>query len=118
MSDTNYIGGLVKVLETPKQNIINQNILVTCLRVQFPQVRKNCVVNLIVNLKIWGNLARDVATYYKINDYILIEGYLSLSDKPIFNVSNQKLKKIEITVFKIYPFLLSCDRSMIGILDR
>jgi hypothetical protein len=29
---------------------------------------------------LWGNLARDVATYYKINDYILIEGYLSLRD--------------------------------------
>jgi len=114
MSDTNYIGGLVKILEFPNQQIIQNNILVTRLRVQFPQVRKNC----IVTLTFWGNLARDVATYYKINDYILIEGYLSLSDKPIFNVSNQKLKKIEITVFKIYPFLLSYDRSMIGILDR
>ena len=75
MSDTNSIGGLVKILETPKQKIINNNIFVTRLRVQFPEVRKNC----IVNLTFWGNLARDVARYYKINDYILIEGYLSLS---------------------------------------
>ena len=114
MSDTNSIGGLVKILEIPKQKIINNNILVTRLRVQFPQVRKNC----IVNLTFWGNLAHDVATYYKINDYILIEGYLSLSEKPTLNVTSQKLKKIEITVLKVYPFLLSYDRSMIGISDR
>ena len=113
MSDTNYIGGLVKVLETPKQKILNNNIFVTRFRVQFPQVRKNC----IVNLTFWGNLARDVATYYKINDYILIEGYLSLSDKQTPNITSQKQKKIEITVLKIYPFLLSCDRSMLGISD-
>ena len=36
MSDTNSIGGLVKILETPKQKIINNNIFITRLRVQFP----------------------------------------------------------------------------------
>ena len=114
MSDNNFIGGVVKVLETPKQKIINNNILVTCFRVQFPQVRNNC----IVHLTFWGNLTRDVATYYEINDYILIEGYLSLSKKQTPKVTSQKMKKIEITVLKIYPFLLSCDRSIIGISDR
>ena len=109
MSDTNSIGGVVKVLETPKQQIINNNILVTRFRVQFPQVRNNC----IVHLKFWGNLARDVTTYYKMNDYILIEGYLSLKDNQIDNSSIQMSKKIEITVLKIYPFLLSYDRSTI-----
>lgn len=103
MSDTNFIGGVVKILETPKQKIINNNILVTYFRVQFPQVRKNC----IVHLTFWGNLGLDVATYYKINDYILIEGYVSLIDKQTTNSTLQIPKKIEITVLKIYPFLLS-----------
>jgi single-stranded DNA-binding protein len=110
MSDTNFVGGVVKILETPKQNIINNNILVTSFRVQFPQVRKNC----IVHLKFWGNLARDVETYYKINDYILIEGYLSLSEKQTSNLNGQTPKKIEITVLKIYPFLLSYDRFIMA----
>ena len=109
MSDTNSIGGVVKVLETPKQKIINNNILVTRFRVQFPQVRNNC----IVHLTFWGNLASDVATYYKINDYILIEGYLSLKDKQPVNSMIQMSKKLEITVLKIYHFLLSYERSMI-----
>ena len=98
MGDINSVGGVVRILETPRHKILNNSIFYTCFRVQFPQVRRN----LIVDLKFWGNLARDVGTYYKINDYILIEGYLSLKDKQI----PQKQKKVNITVFKIYPFLL------------
>lgn len=106
MSDTNFVGGVVKILEEPKQKIVNNNLLCTSFRVQFPQVRKNS----IVHLAFWGNLARDVKTYYKVNDYILIEGYISLRDKKISNLSRKAQKKIEITVLKIYPFLLSYDR--------
>lgn len=113
MTDTNSISGVVRILESPKQKIINNNILVTRFRVQFPQVRNSC----IVHLKFWGNLARDVTTYYKINDYILIEGYIGLQDKQTQISNSQMSKKIEITVLKIYPFLLSYDRSMIAISD-
>jgi len=84
MNDTNFIAGIVKVLETPRQKIIKKNILVTTFRVQFPQVRKNS----IVSLKIWGDLGHDVGTYYKINDYILIEGYLAIKTK-----KNKKLQQ-------------------------
>jgi single-stranded DNA-binding protein len=106
MSDTNFIGGVVKILENPRQKTLKNNTLTTDFRVQFPQVRMNC----IVHLKFWGNLARDVATYYKINDYILIEGYLSIKEKDPINVGVQVPKKIEITVLKIYPFFLNYDR--------
>jgi len=43
MSDSNFIGAVVKILETPKQDISN-NIIITRFRVQFPQVRNNYVV--------------------------------------------------------------------------
>ena len=102
MSDTNLVGGMVKILEIPKQKIFNSDIPVTQFRVQFPQVRNSY----IVHLTFWGNLARDVVSYYKINDYILIEGYISLRNKPISNGMVPKSKKVEITVLKIYPFLL------------
>ena len=108
MSDTNYIGGIAKILETPKQKIIKNNIQITQFRVQFPQVRKTGVVG----LTFWGNLARDVEKYYSINDYILIEGYIVLRDKNPSNLSNQRSKKIEIIVLKIYPFLLDYNRSI------
>jgi single-stranded DNA-binding protein len=108
MSDINSISGLVKILENPKQKVLNNNILVTHFRVQFPQVRNNS----IVHLKFWGNLARDVAAYYKINDYILIEGYIALQNKEKFTSNISMSKKVEITVLKIYPFLLNYDRSL------
>jgi single-stranded DNA-binding protein len=109
MSDSNFIGSIAKILETPKQTLVNDTIFVTHFRVQFPQVRNNS----IVHLKFWGNLARDVAKYYQTNDYILIEGYISLLPSQSSNVTNRTPKKIQITVLKIYPIALKSERSMI-----
>lgn len=105
MGDTNLIGGIVRILEAPKQQIFTTNITVTRCRVQFPQLRNTAVIH----LTFWGTLARDVANYYKINDYVLIEGYISLRDKNINAGLVSKSKKIEITVLKIYPLFLSYD---------
>jgi hypothetical protein len=105
MGDTNYIGGIVKILESPRQKIINNNIAMTQFRAQLPQFRNTRVVN----LTFWGNLASDVISYYKINDYIIIEGYLSLKDKQRPNLTSQISKKVDITVLKIYPFLLNSN---------
>ena len=99
MGDTNYISGIVKILESPTQTVFNSNIPITRFRVQLPQVRNNIIINLVF----WGKLSQDVANYYEIDDYIIIEGYLSLRDKKMIN----NLKKVEITVLKVYPFLLS-----------
>ena len=102
MGDTNLISGIAKILETPKNKSFNSDLPNTQFRVQFPQVRNTSVVY----LTFWGNLARDVANYYKINDYILIEGYISLRDRDNFNKIISKSKKVEITVLKVYPFVL------------
>jgi Single-strand binding protein family len=106
MNDTNYIGAIIKILEIPKQEILENNILVTKFRAQIPQLRNTK----IVTLNFWGNLARDVKTYYKVNDYLLIEGYLSIQDKKNSNLIVLKSKKVEITVQKVYPFLLNSNR--------
>jgi len=105
MSDMNYIGALVKILETPKQKFINSNTLVIKFRVQLPQIRKVRTVELVC----WGNLAQSVLNYYKVNDYLLIEGYVSFREKNNLskNKKNKLLKKVTITVFKVYPFLLN-----------
>jgi len=97
MGDTNYIGGIVKVLENPKQKILKNNIPLTEFRVQVPQARGKKVK--VINLVFWGKLASEVANFYQPNDYILIEGYLSIPKK-------ESLKKVRITVFKIFTFVL------------
>jgi single-stranded DNA-binding protein len=108
MVDTNYVGSLVKIIETPINKVLNEQISTTQFRVQLPQVRKNRIINLIF----WGSLARDVAKYYQINDYIMIEGYLSVRGKAQNKIksSKQNLKKAQITVSKIYPFSLTLNK--------
>ena len=102
----NYANFIVKILEKPKQRFFNSNISVTEILVKFSQIRKNNR-GAIFKLSIWGNLAYEVAQYYQVNDYIVIEGYISLRE----NLSNQFTfvldKHVEISVFKIYPFLLN-----------
>jgi hypothetical protein len=100
--DTNIVGGIVKILEMPKQEIYNNNISITKFRVQFPQFRNTS----IVYLTLWGKLATDVVQFYKVNDYILIEGYISIRNNKISNKSFSS-KRVEITVLKVYPLLLS-----------
>jgi single-stranded DNA-binding protein len=108
MSDMNHIGAIVKILETPKQKFINSNTFVIKFRVQLPQVRKIRIVELVL----WGNLANSVLNYYKVNDYILIEGYISFRENESSNKNNKPFKKVTITVLKVYPFLLNYNRSI------
>lgn len=91
MGDTNHFSGIVKILENPKQRYIDSSNLITTFRVEVPQKRKNTIVRLVF----WGNLGREVNKFYRINDYILIEGYISLRPKkndycfnPSFKTSN------------------------------
>ena len=104
MGDTNYFSGIVKILENPIQSFINQKTLITTFQVEIPQIRQNRILSLIF----WGNLAQEVKNYYQVNDYILIEGYISINKKN-FDPLNKNLKKITVTVLKVYPFLLKSN---------
>ena len=103
MNNTNYIGSVAKVLELPIQNILQKNVLMTEFRVQLPQARNSNIVNLVF----WGNLANDIRKYYKPNDYIIIEGYISTRNKIYNDLTPSNIKKVEITVLKVYPISLN-----------
>lgn len=106
MGDTNYFSGIVKILETPSQTFIYNKAFATKFRVEIPQTRKSKMMTLIF----WGNLADEVKNYYQTNDYILIEGYISISKKNLLKV-DEKLKTITVTVLKVYPFLLNSTKN-------
>jgi single-stranded DNA-binding protein len=108
MGDINCIGAVVKILEKPEPKFIKSNILFIKFRVQLPQVRKRRVITLVI----WGKLARSVLNYYKINDYILIEGYVSLQARMSSNKKKKPLKKVIVTALKVYPFLFDSTRSL------
>jgi len=103
MVNTNYLIGLVKILENPSKIFLNDRISFTRFRAQLSQSQNNQIINLIC----WDNLALNVNQYYQINDYIIIEGYLSSNNKIYSNELLKNSRKIEITVLKIYPFLIS-----------
>jgi len=100
----NYSTFIVKIIKKPVQSFFKNNISLTELLVQFPQVRNKSYLD-ICYLNVWGNLSHDVMKYYKVNDYIVVEGYIS------FRNSNQetKTKQIEISAFKIYPLLKNTE---------
>lgn len=103
MPNINYFSGVVKILETPKQKILNKKQTVIQCRVQLPQVRGNRVVK----LNIWGWSAKNTISNYKVNDYILVEGYMSLRSYSANPSFSKVPKKIEISATKVYPFILN-----------
>ena len=100
MIDTNYLGSVDKILEKPVQTIFTDKIFKTECRAQLAQVRNTKVVNLVF----WGNSAQNAVNSYHVNDYILIEGYVSFTDKTSNKSVKRNLKKIEIAVLKSFPF--------------
>ena len=98
MTDTNYIGSVVKILEKPIQTIRNDKIIRTDFRVQLVQVRNIQIAYLVF----WGNVGQEIINNYQLNDYIMIEGYLSLSYKTDNKLVKRSLKKAQITVLKAY----------------
>ena len=100
----NSIESIVRILEIPKQSLL-RDVTRARVRAQLPQLLKNQVVK----LTFWGNLAQNINKYYKTDDYIIIEGYLSFKNEPKTNLNLPVQKKIEITVLKFYPISLKCE---------
>jgi len=103
----NYGIFAVKIIKNSGQSFFSDGTSLTELTVQLPQVRKNNI-KIIFQVSIWGKLSYDVAKYYQPNDYIVIEGYISLRTTFITSSKISKTdKQVEISVFKHYPFLLT-----------
>jgi hypothetical protein len=96
----NYISCIIRILEIPKIELTSNNIEMVRFRVQLPSVRNKIQSPTIIYSTIWGNLAYDIISYYRINDYALVEGYISTS-------SNKKKKdsSIILNITKLHPFL-------------
>ena len=107
MGSTNYFSTIVKILENPKKTASQKNTSISRFRAELPQIRKNKVIHLVF----WGNLANHVSTYYQTNDYLIIEGYLSIRHNNSNDLLKKNFQKIEVAVLKIYPFFLNPNRQ-------
>jgi len=101
----NYVLFTVKVIKNSGQSFFSDGTSLTELTVQLPQVRKNNS-KVILQVSIWGKLSYDVAKYYQPDDYIIIEGYISIRNIDTDRVVNLLNKQVEISVFKLYPLFL------------
>ena len=104
----NYTSFIVKILKEPEQYFLQNNTVVTKILVKFIDSRtKTLNKKDTFRISIWENLLHETIKYYNPNDYIVIEGYISLRPSLISENSPSKMdKEIEISVFKHYPFLL------------
>ena len=96
---------LVKIVSYPKQRKISEDIYVVENKVKLLKIKKGKKKSFdLFQISLWGNLGKDFLKKYKIGDYILIYGALSFNKK-ILGKKTQKDPKL--TVFGVYPFLLS-----------
>jgi len=100
----NYVNFLVKIIEKPKQTRINNEICVTRFIAKYPKI-DNQKIETLIKIIIWGNSSEDISKYFLVGDYIIVEGYISLRDLTFNDKNSITDKQIEISVFKIYPFL-------------
>ena len=99
----NYIESIVKILESPKYKKVNKDNNTIELLTQLPKTRNG---SQIIKLVFQNNLTYDIINYYEKNDYIMVEGYLSIRLDTNLPLPKQKLKKAEIIVSRVYPFLI------------
>lgn len=105
MGNLNYIVGIAKILEVPSSiQLISNDLSLYFIRfrVQFSSIKNNDSYQ-IVNLIVWGDLAYEIISYYKVNDYILIEGHVFFD---LIDNENYYDKLIQIKIIKIIPFFL------------
>jgi single-stranded DNA-binding protein len=93
---------VVKIVSNPLQKLVSNNIWVVETRVQFVKIRKKKSFDQF-QIVLWGNLGKEFKRYYRIGDYVLIKGMLRLKR---IKSRNRFKKETEMTVIKVYPFLL------------
>jgi single-stranded DNA-binding protein len=103
----NYSCFIAKIINEPISSQFDDNISLVELIVKFPTIRKTKTINTF-RVLVWGNLADDIVKYYRVNDYIIIEGYVRNFSEP--GVADQ----VEISARKIYPFLLKNQTNILN----
>nr|UHY41000.1 Ycf41 [Thalassionema frauenfeldii] len=98
----NQINSIIRILEISPLKFYEDKIVMIKFRAQLPFVRSESKQPTICEFIIWGNLAFDLINYYRVNDYVLIEGFFSK-----ILLSNNQQPLVTITISKFYPFLFS-----------
>lgn len=89
---------IVKIIEK-SIDLTYSTELVLKIPIQFAQI-KSKTSQQPLSLILWGTFREDFLKYYKIKDYLLVEGIITSS-----NYQNQE-DEINLIAKRVYPFLL------------
>ena len=98
----NYVNCIIQILELPAIQFCNNNVPTLKFRIRLPLIKNKMPSNTIIEGIVWGNLVSDIGNYYRINDYVLAEGYISI----VFNKKSNK-RFLMFNILKLYPFSFS-----------
>lgn len=98
----NYVNCIIQILEIPAIQFCKNNVPTLKFSIRLPPIKNKIPSSTIIEGIVWGNLASDIGNYYRINDYVLAEGYISI----IFNTKSNKTLLI-FNILKLYPFSFS-----------
>jgi single-stranded DNA-binding protein len=100
MNTSNFI---VKIISKPRQRLIADDIYVFEAQVEFPKVRRKKGLEQF-KMAVWGSLGKHFLTYYRLGDYIIVEGSISFERS---HLQTRYRKNAKLTVLKLYPFLIT-----------
>ena len=103
----NYSFFLVKIISKPEQSFFKEEKAIAEVIVKYIPVSKKFNSVDTFNISVWGTLSYDIVKYYNINDYILVEGFISIRNNNLKNKIYIKNKQIDLSVLKVYPFLFN-----------
>jgi single-stranded DNA-binding protein len=91
---------ILKITKDPTENFLKNQIKFLEIETSFSFFLEEKIYTEKFDLVLWGNLANNSLKLYRKGDYILVEGFLSITSK----LEKDTLKKkIEITVLDIHP---------------
>lgn len=97
----NYFSSMVQLLEDPSEIFLNDNIIGASFYAELPQTRGST----LIQVEIWGKGALDVLDFYQTDDYVLVEGYLSLLNIEDSDSVTRNFNQVTLSVLKIHPVL-------------
>lgn len=99
----NSINCIIRLLEIPIIKLYQNKIPFAKFKVELGPTR-NHKNNAIIEAQVWGDLAYDIKKYYHVNDYLIIEGYFSISS--LLKDSKLENKLVKLYIYRFYPYFV------------